>query len=45
MHIRYVPTSEDFDNFSFEATHRLSDFLFGDIDLPSLFDDEGEDHE
>lgn len=45
MHIRYVPTSEDFDNFTFAASQRLSDFLFGDIDLSSLIDDDGEDHE
>ena len=45
MHTRYVPTSEDFDNFTFEASRRLVDLLVGEIDVASCLDDEGEDHE
>lgn len=36
MSIRHAPTSEDFDNFTFEASQRLGDLLRGELDLSSM---------
>jgi hypothetical protein len=46
MNVRYVPKSEDFENFTFEASFRLSDLLEGNLDVSLLtLDHEGDDHE
>jgi hypothetical protein len=33
MYRQYAPTTEDIDNFRFEASSRLSDVLRGELDL------------
>jgi len=45
MNIRYVPTSEDFDYFTFEASQRLVDILRGDVDIDAVLYGLGEHHE
>ena len=36
MYRIYAPTTEDIDNFHFEATTRLVDLLRGEIDLDAI---------
>jgi len=37
MYRSYAPTTEDIDNFHFEATTRLLDLLRGEVDLDAIF--------
>jgi len=38
MYRIYAPTTEDIDNFHFEASTRLVDLLRGEIDLDAIFE-------
>jgi hypothetical protein len=38
MYRSYAPTTDDIDNFRWEASARLTDLLRGELDLDSLFD-------
>ena len=38
MNTRYVPHSEDFDNFSFAASQRIEDILAGELDWDAFGD-------
>lgn len=41
MYRSYAPTTEDIDNFRFDASRRLVDLLRGEVDLDSILAADG----
>lgn len=41
MYRNYAPTTEDIDNFRFQASARLTDLLRGELDLDAIYEVDG----